>query len=99
MLSEIDDFDDKATLKEKAKANRDVLTGEHISECSDSYGTFSSAIMRNPHHLIDSSRETEPVNAVRLENQPYHNLYNAAPSRLKTLKSVLLTSMLIYFAI
>ena len=78
VLSAIDNFDTIATLQEKTSANFAVLKGFHVSECSDSYGTFSSALVKTQ----DVERKSAKAD-VRTVNQRYHDLYNSDVSRIR----------------
>ena len=66
----ISQFDRKSSVQEKTSANFAILQGHHIAECSDSFGTFSSALKRNTQ--ADKSENAE----IRSENQRYHEAYN-----------------------
>ena len=67
VLSAIDNFDAKASVPEKTSANFAILRGYHISECSDSYGAISSALIRKP----DIERKSANLQ-VRAINANYH---------------------------
>ena len=71
VLSAIDDFDQKASVPQKTSANFAVLKGYHVSDCSDSYGTFSSALVKT----LDVDRKMATAE-IRPENLNYHNMYN-----------------------
>ena len=71
VLSAIDDFDRKASVPQKTSANFAVLKGYHVSDCSDNYGTFSSALVKT----IDVERKTAAAE-IRPENFRYHDTYN-----------------------
>ena len=71
VLSAIDDFDRKASVPQKTSANFAVLKGYHVSDCSDNYGTFSSALVKT----IDVERKTAAAD-IRPENLRYHDTYN-----------------------
>ena len=71
VLSAIDDFDQKASVPQKTSANFAVLKGYHVSDCSDNYGTFSSALVKT----IDVERKTAAAE-IRPENFKYHDTYN-----------------------
>ena len=71
VLSAIDDFDQKASVPQKTSANFAVLKGYHVSDCSDNYGTFSSALVKT----IDVERKTTAAE-IRPENLRYHDTYN-----------------------
>lgn len=73
VLTAIDGFDQIATVQEKTSANFAVLKGHHVSECSDSYGTFSSALVKTQ----DVERQRTKAE-IRTANQMYHDLYNNA---------------------
>ena len=72
-MTAIDDFDQKASVPQKTSANFAVLKGYHVSDCSDSYGTFSSALVKT----IDVDRKKAKAE-IRPENLNYHNMYNGS---------------------
>ena len=88
VLDAIDKFDNQYNNYTKLQANYAILAGDHISECSDAYGTFSSAIIKNPEKR---DKHVRPV------NQPYHELYNGHGSRLKYEASIILFSLILFF--
>jgi hypothetical protein len=89
VLSAIDDFDRKKTAGQKREANLAIMNGYHLSECSDSYGTFSSTLVKQN----DVERKQAKVDT-RPENQRYHNLYNGQ-ERLHLNIIVLMTHIII----
>ena len=56
VLSYIYEFDQNATIKEKYDANMALLNGEYVSECSDSFGSIMTSILkrnyRKPRKMI-----------------------------------------------
>ena len=56
VLSYIYEFDENATIKEKYDANMALLNGEYVSECSDSFGSIMTSILkrnyRKPRKMI-----------------------------------------------
>ena len=89
MLSAIDNFDAKASVPEKTSANFAILRGYHISECSDSYGAISSALIRKP----DIERKSANLQ-VRAINANYHQ-YNNNQNNIVVHNMVLATLMLL----
>ena len=71
VISAIDEFDRKSSVQEKTSANFAILQGHQVADCSDQFGTFSSALKRNG----DAERQSA-VAEIRPENQRYHDLYN-----------------------
>lgn len=89
VLSAIDAFDKKATLQEKTSANFAILNGYHLSECSDSLGTFNSVLVRKSDAERNSAKlETRPANS------RYHEMYNASFKISSKLYLVILFSLL-----
>ena len=74
VISAIDEFDRKSSVQEKTSANFAILQGHQVADCSDQFGTFSSALKRNG----DTERQSA-VAEIRPENQRYHDLYNGQP--------------------
>ena len=89
VLSAIDNFDAKASVPEKTSANFAILRGYHISECSDSYGAISSALIRKP----DIERKSANLQ-VRAINANYHQ-YNNNQNNIVVNNMVLATLILL----
>ena len=93
-MTAIDDFDQKASVPQKTSANFAVLKGYHVSDCSDSYGTFSSALVKT----IDVDRKKAKAE-IRPENLNYHNMYNgssrSASNQLLDIRKVILVTLFI----
>ena len=91
VLSAIDDFDAKASVPEKTSANFAILKGYHISECSDSYGTWSSALIRKP----DIERKSADLQ-VRAINANYHQSNNNQSNNVTCNAIMLLITITIF---
>ena len=92
-MTAIDGFDQRASVPQKTSANFAVLKGYHVSDCSDSYGTFSSALVKT----IDVDRKTAKAE-VRPENLNYHNMYNGSSRsayQLLDIRKVILVTLFI----
>ena len=91
VLSAIDDFDQKASVPQKTSANFAVLKGYHVSDCSDNYGTFSSALVKTG----DVERKTTTAE-IRSENLRYHDIYNRNSCKsYHQSKAILLITMIL----
>ena len=89
VISAIDEFDRKSSVQEKTSANFAILQGHQVADCSDQFGTFSSALKRNG----DAERQSA-VAEIRPENQRYHDLYNGQPA-IKSCNVIIITLYLI----
>ena len=92
VLSAIDNFDARASVPQKTSANFAVLKGHHVSECSDSYGTFSSALVKK----MDVERKTANAE-IRPQNANYHFAYNKAALGICLNQPIFILTLIVSF--